>query len=141
MTPAQIALVKDSWAKVVPISEKAAELFYGRLFETYPEVQPYFKSDMTDQGRKLMAMINTAVNGLENLEPLLPAVQAMGKRHVDYGVKDEDYDKVADCLLWTLEQGLGDAFTPDTKEAWTIMYTTVADVMKAAANESGAVSA
>lgn len=133
MTPEQIALVKTSWAKVVPISEKAAELFYGKLFETYPEVQPYFKSDMNDQGRKLMAMINTAVNGLENLGPLVPAVEAMGKRHVGYGVKDEDYDKVAVCLLWTLEQGLGDAFTPETKEAWTIMYTTVADVMKAGA--------
>jgi hemoglobin-like flavoprotein len=138
MTPAQIALVKESWAKVMPISEKAAELFYGRLFETYPEVQPYFKGDMQDQGRKLMAMINTAVNGLDNLGPLVPAVQEMGKRHVGYGVKDEDYDKVAVSLLWTLEQGLGEDFTPETKEAWTVMYTTVADVMKAAAKEVAA---
>jgi hemoglobin-like flavoprotein len=138
MTPEQIALVKDSWAKVMPISDKAAELFYGKLFDTYPEVQPYFKGDMQDQGRKLMAMINTAVNGLDNLGPLVPAVQEMGKRHVGYGVKDEDYDKVAVCLLWTLEQGLGDAFTPETKEAWTVMYTTVADVMKAAAAEVAA---
>jgi hemoglobin-like flavoprotein len=133
MTPEQIALVKDSWAKVMPISEQAAELFYGKLFESYPEVQPYFKGDMKDQGRKLMAMINTAVNGLDNLGPLVPAVQEMGKRHAGYGVKDEDYDKVAVSLLWTLEQGLGDAFTPETKEAWTVMYTTVADVMKDAA--------
>jgi hemoglobin-like flavoprotein len=138
MTPAQIALVKESWAKVMPISEKAAELFYGRLFETYPEVQPYFKGDMQDQGRKLMAMINTAVNGLDNLGPLVPAVQEMGKRHVGYGVKDEDYDKVAVSLLWTLEQGLGEDFTPETKEAWTVMYTTVADVMKAAPKEVAA---
>jgi hemoglobin-like flavoprotein len=135
MTPEQIALVKESWAKVTPIAEQAAGLFYGKLFESYPEVQPYFKGDMADQGRKLMAMIGTAVNGLDNLGPLVPAVQAMGKRHVGYGVKDEDYDKVAVCLLWTLEQGLGDAFTPDTKEAWTVMYTTVANVMKDAAKE------
>lgn len=138
MTPEQVALVKDSWAKVTPIAEKAAELFYGKLFETYPEVKPYFKGDMQEQGRKLMAMINTAVNGLDNLGPLVPAVQELGKRHVGYGVKDEDYDKVAVSLLWTLEQGLGDDFTPETKEAWTVMYTTVADVMKAAAKEVAA---
>jgi hemoglobin-like flavoprotein len=138
MTPEQITLVKESWAKVVPISDKAAELFYGKLFESYPEVQPYFKGDMQEQGRKLMAMINTAVTGLDDLGPLVPAVQEMGKRHAGYGVKDEDYDKVAVCLLWTLEQGLGDAFTPATKEAWTVMYTTVADVMKAAAAEAAA---
>lgn len=136
MTPEQIALVKDSWAKVVPISEQAAGLFYGKLFEAYPEVQPYFKGDMQDQGRKLMAMIGMAVNGLDDLGPLVPAVQAMGKRHVGYGVKDEDYDKVAECLIWTLEQGLGAAFTPDTRTAWVLMYTTVADVMKAAAAEA-----
>jgi len=138
MTPEQITLVKESWAKVTPIAEQAAGLFYGKLFETYPEVQPYFKGDMKDQGRKLMAMIGTAVNGLDNLGPLVPAVQEMGKRHVGYGVQDEDYDKVAVCLLWTLEQGLGDAFTPETREAWTVMYTTVADVMKAAAAEAAA---
>lgn len=138
MTPEQVTMIKDSWAMVLPIQEKAAELFYGKLFETYPEVKPYFKGDMSEQGRKLMAMINTAVNGLENLGPLVPAVKEMGKRHVGYGVKDEDYDKVAVSLLWTLEQGLGDAFNPDVKEAWTVMYTTVADVMKAGASEAAA---
>lgn len=138
MTPDQIAIVKSTWAQVKPISEKAAELFYGRLFEQYPEVKPYFKGDMAEQGRKLMGTINTAVMALDNLGPLVGAVKEMGARHVGYGVKEEDYDKVAAALLWTLEQGLGDAFTPDAREAWTLTYTTVADVMKQGARESAA---
>lgn len=129
MTPQQKQLVKDSWIKVLPIKETAAELFYGRLFETYPEVQPYFKGDMKEQGRKLMAMLNTAVNGLDNLESLIEPLKKSCKAHVAYGVKAEDYDKVGDAFLWTLEKGLGDAFTPEVKEAWTVTYTTVAKVM------------
>lgn len=130
MTPEQKELVKSSWAKVVPIQETAAELFYGRLFSEYPEVKPYFKvSDMKEQGKKLMAMLNTAVNGLDNLEALIEPLKASGKAHKDYGVKAEDYDKVGAAFLWTLEQGLGDDFTPEIKEAWTVTYTTVASVM------------
>lgn len=138
MTPVQKTLVKQSWAKVVPIKEQAAELFYGRLFETYPEVQPYFKGDMTEQGRKLIMMLNTAVNGLDNLPALVEPLKKLGRRHVDYGVADEDYGKVADAFLWTLQQGLGPDFTPQVKEAWVVTYTTVADVMKAGAGEARA---
>lgn len=129
MTPEQKQLVKDSWAKVVPISETAAELFYGRLFDEYPEVKPYFKGDMKEQGRKLMAMLNTAVNGLDNIESLIEPLKKMGAGHKEYGVKAEDYDKVGAALLWTLGQGLGEAFTDDVKEAWTVTYGTVASVM------------
>lgn len=130
MTPEQKLLVKESWAKVLPISEKAAELFYGKLFEDYPEVKPYFKGDMAEQGKKLMAMINTAVNGLDRLEALLEPLKNLGAKHLDYGVKNEDYDKVGASLLWTLEHGLGEAFTSDVKDAWTVTYATVATVMK-----------
>lgn len=133
MTADEISLVKSSWSKVEPIAEQAAASFYARLFEVYPEVKPYFKGDMADQGRKLMAMIGMAVNSLENLEPLLPAVRESGKRHAEYGVLEADYDKVADALIWTLEQGLGEDFTQEVKGAWITMYTTVAGVMKAGA--------
>lgn len=134
MTPEQKELVKNSWSKVTPISEVAADMFYTRLFEVYPEVKPYFKGEMKEQGRKLMQMITLAVNGLDNLEPLLEPIKELGGKHVSYGVKAEDYDKVGETLLWTLEQGLKDEFTPETKEAWTITYTTVADVMKSGAD-------
>jgi len=133
MTPEQAVLVKNSWALVTPIADKAAELFYGKLFEMDPELKSLFKGDMTEQGRKLMAMINTAVNGLDKLEAIVPAVEKLGERHVDYGVKDKDYDTVGGALLWTLEAGLGDAFTPEVKEAWTVVYTVLANTMKSAA--------
>jgi len=135
MTPEEIKLVKDSWAKVVPISETAAELFYGKLFELDPGVRAMFKGDMKEQGRKLMAILNTAVNALDKLDTIVPAVQDMGRRHVGYGVKDEHYDTVGEALIWTLGEGLKDAFTEDTKAAWIKVYTLVADTMKAAAAE------
>ena len=136
MSQEQVKLVQESWAKVVPIQEKAGELFYGRLFEQYPEVKPLFKGDMAAQGQKLMQMINTAVTGLDDLGPLVQPVKDLGARHATYGVKDEDYDKVGTTLLWTLEQGLGDDFTPDVQEAWTQIYTQLADLMKQGAAEA-----
>lgn len=133
MTPEQIDLVKTSWSQVTPIADKAAELFYGKLFELDPALKPLFKGDMTEQGRKLMKMIGAAVNSLDNLEAVIPAVEKLGERHVDYGVKDEDYDTVGTALLWTLETGLGEGFTPEVKKAWTLTYTALAGVMKTAA--------
>ncbi len=133
MTPEQIALVKDSFAKVAPIAPQAAALFYGRLFEIAPEVRPLFKGDIEEQGRKLMQVIATAVGALDRLDTIVPTVQDLGRRHATYGVSDAHYDKVAEALLWTLGQGLGDGFTPAVREAWTVTYTILADTMKAAA--------
>lgn len=129
MTPEQIELVSGSWAKVLPISEQAAELFYGKLFELDPELKPLFKGDMVEQGKKLMQMINTAVNGITDLESIIPAVEDLGKRHVGYGVTEDHYTTVAEALLWTIGQGLGDDFTEDVKAAWTETYTLLAGVM------------
>jgi len=133
MTPEQVALVQGSWENVVPIKEKAATLFYGKLFELDPELKPMFKGDMAEQGRKLMLMLNTVVTKLNKLDEIVPAVQSLGKRHVAYGVKDAHYDTVGAALLWTLGAGLGDAFTDDVKGAWTAAYTTLATAMKDAA--------
>jgi len=133
MTPEQVKLIKTSWAKVVPISEVAADIFYRKLFELDPDLKPLFKGDMKEQGRKLMAMMNTAVNGLDRLDAIVPAVQDLGKRHVAYGVKDEDYDTVAAALISTLEVGLDKFFTDDVREAWVTVYTVLASTMKDAA--------
>jgi hemoglobin-like flavoprotein len=133
MTENDRQLVRNSWAKVMPISNKAAELFYNRLFELDPSLRPLFTSDVTEQGRKLMRMITTAVNGLDRLDEIIPAVRALGKRHSGYGVTDDHYDTVAAALLWTLEHGLGDAFTADTRNAWSKTYTLLATTMKEAA--------
>ena len=137
MTPRQIGLIRASWDKVLPISEQAAELFYGKLFELNPELKSLFSTDIKEQGKKLMTMIDTVVKNLDNLEAVVPVAQESGARHAGYGVKDEDYNTVAEALLWTLGQGIGDDFTAEVKEAWTeayiILSTTMKDAAKAAA--------
>lgn len=133
MSPEEISLVQNSWQTVVPIKETAAELFYGKLFELDPSLRPLFKGDIKEQGRKLMTMISAAVNGLTRLDTLVPVVQNLGRRHASYGVKDEHYGTVATALVWTLEQGLGPAFTPEVKAAWVKTYTVLAQTMQDAA--------
>lgn len=133
MTPEQIEMVQNSWGQVKPISEQAADMFYAKLFEMDPDIKPLFKGDIKIQGRRLMAMITTAVNNLHQLETILEPVQDLGRRHVDYGVKPEHYDTVGAALLWTLGQGLGDGFTSAVEAAWTEAYTILAGVMKEAA--------
>jgi len=129
MTPEQVELIQRSFAKVAPISDTAAALFYGRLFEIAPEVKPLFRGDMAEQGRKLMATLAVVVNGLSKLDTVLPAVSGLAKRHVAYGVKASHYTPVGAALLWTLEQGLGPAWTPELAAAWTAAYTTLSGFM------------
>ena len=136
MTGEQIALVQASFRQVVPIADVAAGLFYARLFDLDPSLEALFKGDIAEQGRKLMQMIGLAVKSLDRLDQVLPAVQALGARHVAYGVRDKDYDTVGRALLWTLKRGLGDAFTPEVEAAWAEVYATLA-----AAMQGGAVSA
>ena len=138
MTNEEIELVKTSWAKVEPISDVAAELFYGKLFEIDPTLKAMFSDDIEEQGKKLMMMINTAVNGLDRLDQIVPAVQALAERHVGYGVTDGHYDTVGEALIWTLGQGLGDGFTDDVKAAWLTTYTLLANTMKEGAAEVAA---
>lgn len=133
MNEMQVALVQQSWKNVLPIREQAAEIFYGKLFERDPSLRVLFKGDMVEQGRKLMAMIGTAVAGLSRPAELIPSVQALGARHGGYGVRDEHYDTVAAALLDTLHAGLGEAFTAEVKEAWTVVYGVLASTMKGAA--------
>jgi hemoglobin-like flavoprotein len=130
VTPRQIALVQESWKLVQPIADKAAELFYMRLFSLEPSVRRLFKGDMAEQGRKLMSMISVAVNSLTRLESIVPAVQALGRRHAGYGVKKHHYTVVEAALLWTLAQGLGEKFTREIEEAWRAAYRVLAAAMQ-----------
>lgn len=136
MDQESIRLVQQTWKQVDPIREKAAALFYGRLFELDPSLRPLFKGDMAEQGRKLMNMLATAAMGLDRLDSIVGEVQALGRRRVAYGVQDAHYDTVGAALLWTLEQGLGEAFTPQVKAAWAEAYTLLADTMKQAAADA-----
>jgi hemoglobin-like flavoprotein len=129
MTPEQVKLVQDSFSKVASISEQAAVIFYDRLFEIAPSVKAMFPSDMTEQRKKLMATLAVVVNGLSNLQSILPAASALATRHVSYGAKPEHYPVVGGALLWTLEKGLGDAWTPEVAAAWTAAYGTLSGHM------------
>lgn len=133
MTSDQIDLVQASFAKVVPIADAAAGLFYGRLFEIAPEVKPLFRNDMREQGRKLMTTLGLVVGSLKNLEAVLPAAKALAVKHVGYGVTAAHYEPVGAALIWTLEKGLGDDFTLETKKAWISTYGTLSGLMIAEA--------
>jgi len=136
LTVHQKNLVQESFAIVGPIADDAAALFYRRLFELDPSLERMFRGDMSEQRRKLMQMLTAAVKGLDRLDQLVPVVQDLGRRHATYGVEDRHYDTVGAALLWTLEKGLGKAFTPETKEAWTTVYGILATTMKQAAQEA-----
>jgi nitric oxide dioxygenase len=133
VTPDQKILVKESFGLVAPMADAAAELFYNRLFELDPSLRPMFRGDMQSQGRKLMQTIAVVVRGLDRLETLIPAVEALGRRHVAYGAKAEHYPVVGAALLWTLEKGLGADWTPDVAKAWTAAYATLSEFMIAQA--------
>ncbi len=129
MTPQQVLLVQSSFAKVAPIADTAAALFYDRLFTIAPSVKQMFKGDMAVQGRKLMTTLAVVVNGLTNLDAILPAASALARRHIGYGVKPSHYASVGEALLWTLEKGLDEAWNAETASAWTAAYQTLSGFM------------
>jgi hemoglobin-like flavoprotein len=140
LTATQKTLVQESFATIAPIADDAAALFYRRLFEIDPSLRHMFRGDMAEQRRKLMQMLTAAVKGLDRLDQLVPVVESLGRRHSGYGVTDAHYESVEAALLWTLEAGLGRAFTADVRDAWATVYGLLATTMKEAARESLAVA-
>jgi len=136
VTQTQKALVQNSFAAIASIGDDAVSLFYVRLFEIDPSLRRMFPEDMFGQRKKLLQMLTAAVKGLDHLDQLVPVVRDLGRRHAVYGVTDAHYDTVGAALLWTLEKGLGRAFTDETKEAWTAVYGLLATTMRDAAREA-----
>jgi hemoglobin-like flavoprotein len=133
VTPEDIALVRASWAVVAPIADTAASMFYERLFVLDPSLRPLFAStEPAAQRRKLVQALALAVASLDQLDALVPTLEALGGRHAGYGARDSHYDTVGRALIDTLEQGLGEAWTPETAAAWTKAYDIVASTMKRA---------
>lgn len=135
LTSTEIALVRASFARLITIQEAAADLFYDRLFGIAPKLRELFPADLSQQKRKLMQMIAAAVGGLNNLDKLVPAVKALGARHTGYGVTAAEYAVVAEALLWTLKQCLGEEFKPEVRSAWANVYGLIAATMQAGAAE------
>lgn len=138
MNKDEIQILQDTFSLVEPIADTAASLFYARLFELDPTLQPMFKSDLKEQGKKLMSTLKLVVVGLDNPEKIIPAVQSLGQRHAGYGVQAQHYGTVGEALLWTLKKGLGDAYTPEAESAWTNAFTLLSGLMQEAAVESAA---
>ena len=136
LTLAQKTLVQESFATIAPIADDVAALFYRRLFEIDPLLENMFRGDMAEQRTKLVQMLTAAVKGLDRLDQLVPVVENLGRRHATYGVMDVHYNTVGEALLWTLEKGLGTAFTREMKEAWATVYGLLATTMQAAAREA-----
>jgi hemoglobin-like flavoprotein len=132
MNSRQIELVRTSFAQIKPITEETAVLFYARLFELNPELRKLFTIDIREQGHKLMDILGFAIAGLDRVDELKPALDALGQRHVGYGVQDSHYDTVGAALLWTLEQALKSDYTSEMHEAWTAVYTFISETMKGA---------
>src|SRR5215470_14666993 len=135
MTPQQIALVRQSFAKVAPIRDQAGTLFYDRLFTIDPSTRPLFHGDMKSQGAKLMAVISAVVKSLDRIETMLDDLRSLGRNHDRYGVRKEHYVSGGAALLWTLEQGLGPDFTPDVRDAWAAAYGLLISAMTEATSE------
>jgi nitric oxide dioxygenase len=129
MNTEQIELVQKSFEKVVPIAGTAATLFYDRLFEIDPSLKPLFKGNMENQKMLLMQTLGVVVKGLDQPETILPAVQSLGQRHKGYGVTPDHFQAVGAALLWTLEKGLGEGYTPEVQSAWTEAYMLLSGVM------------
>lgn len=136
MNPSTIDNVQRTFNIIAPIADDAAALFYSKLFELDPSLKSMFKSDMTDQRKKLMQILGVAVSSLNNLDAIVPTVQDLGRRHVQYGVRPQHYNTVAEAILWMLAQTLGATFTAEIKQSWTEVYTVLADTMIAAANQN-----
>ena len=135
MTPEQKALVRDSFARILPNSERMTARFYARLFEIDPTARPLFQSSTKSVGRKLIDTMLAVLDSLDRLEHVVPLVWQLGKRHAAYGVRTSHFDSARVALLWALEQEMGDAYTPETGAAWAEVYDLLAAAMKQAAAE------
>jgi len=129
----QIDRIQESFKKVIPIADTAATIFYDKLFELDPQLQKLFKSNMGEQGKKLMQTLGVAVGALHELDKVVPVLQNLAVKHIDYGVEEKNYEPVGAALVYTLEQGLGDAFDKELKDAWASLLDLVFSVMKTAA--------
>ena len=136
MTPVQIEQVRSTWLQLAPIAGAAADLFYGKLFDLDPQLHRLFSEDLSRQKRRLLDVIGSAVTALDQPDALVPVVQALGRRHTDYGVRPQDYTTVGKALLWTLEQGLGEDWTVSVREAWTAVYTLLSETMLEASRKA-----
>ncbi len=137
MTQKQITLVKNSWRLLRDLDQtQVGDLFYSKLFLDHPELRRLFPKDMSGQYQKLIATLHAMIMRLDHMDNLEQELTELAQRHVQYGVRPKHYQHVGAALLWTLESGLGDDWTPPVAEAWTILYKLISTTMIEAAEHT-----
>ena len=139
MTPDRRQLVIESWKILTPNADQFGAIFYRRLFEIDPTLKPMFKGVILgDQILKFTSMLDLIVQWLDVPERLVPVLKQLGVRHSTYGVQEDQYGKVGTALIGSLEEALGDKFTPEVRSAWTEAYLLISSLMRrGAAKVSG----
>ena len=133
MNPDQAILLRESWSVVAPTADELAVRFYAHLFEIDDSAARLFAGvDMNAQRTKLLHALKLVVVSADDMERLLPALAALGKRHADYGIEDRHFDSVGEALIWALSDVLGDAFSAAVRDAWSQAYSLIASVMRRA---------
>jgi len=125
----QAELIRHSLIQVHPIADQIARSFYAHLFEVNPHLRKLFQGDMDRQGAMLMTSLELAVSNLDDRESILPAIRALGERHLSYGVKAADFPLSKEAYLWAMEKHLGEEFTPELKQAWAAAFDALLQAM------------
>lgn len=133
MTPQQVALVQESFEKIAAMGEPAWQSFYAELFALEPSLKQMFKGDISEQRKKLLAALALVMRALHAPATILAPLKSLAVKHVGYGVKPEHYTCMGHALLRTLNNALGDEFTPELRTAWAAAFQTLATIMKEAA--------
>jgi serine/threonine protein kinase/hemoglobin-like flavoprotein/ferredoxin len=128
--PDVVFLVQSTFELLAPRADEFGSAFYERVFELYPPAQGLFaNTDMVTQRAMLIDMLAKVVKGFDRVEELLPEVRELGRRHISYGVLPVHYKYVGRALLDTLEEILGEHFTPEVHVAWMEVYGILARTM------------
>jgi len=125
LTTHEEELVTQTFAEIAPQVDRATEMFYDRLFEVEPSTKGMFGEG--DQRFEMFNILATAVKSLSYSGTTGPDLNALGRRHVTYGVTLKQFDVVRDVLIWTFEQILGEQFTPQARVTWVKVYDALRD--------------
>jgi hemoglobin-like flavoprotein len=129
MTERQILLVKNSWSFVIVKSEEAGLLFYDRLFEIAPELQPVFKTHPKEQALRLTNMVTNMVSRIQHLDEIIDDIRALASRHSVYGVQTVYYRVFGAALIWTIQQMMDTRWNDELEEAWIDVYSLISNAM------------
>jgi hemoglobin-like flavoprotein len=126
----QVETLEQSFDLVAPQGDELVRTFYDRLFEAAPAVQPLFaKVDMERQRQALLNMLVVLRESLRDLDDIVPDLEDLGSRHVEYGAQPAHYPVVGEVLIGAMAEVAGDKWKPEYTAAWQEAYAVVKDVM------------